>query len=788
MRLNLKLIYIFLILLLGLNANAQTPQENTYTIAGVSVEGNVFADESTIITVSGLITGESIVYPGDNKLQLAVKNLWGRKQFSDVSIEVDRVTPVGIFLTIKVKEFNRLSNLIINGNKELSEKEVRKEFNKVRGELISPWDLYVAKRDLKAAYKKEDLFFTKIEMKEVPTDTNQFVNIELNIDEGVEFYTQSVTFKGNTYFTNSELEDAFDKTHTKKWWQIWRSAKFDTQEYADDKEKLISFFKREGFIDAYIVSDTLIFDEANEAVHIEVTVNEGNRYFLRNIEVEGNTVFSTEAIIRRLDFKKGEVYDQEKMQANISVNQEFTDALSLYNDNGYMFAQIDKREKRVTADSIDVYLRVNEGKRVKLRRVDIVGNSKTKDKVIRRELFTRPGDYFSRSAIIRSVRSLGMLNYFSPESLYKFKVNPIDEENVDITYNVEEQSTETINASIGYAGIYGLTASIGITARNFSLSEPLKGGGGQILNFNYENGFGFSQILSLGLQEPWLFDLPISVGFNLFDARQNYIDYHSRRTGAAINMGRRLKWPDDYFRADWSFRVQMNDVSNAKGFFSELYRMGRYSEITIGQTISRSSLNSPFFPTAGSRFILGLNWAMGGIGIGETDYLKTTFNYEFNEPILQIEGMDKLIFHLSTNWGYVHSFKYLDAISPIELFRMGGNGLGGYEVVPLRGYSDLKVGMQGGGRVMMKHVAELRFAVSQGQMPIFVFLFAEAGNTWKNLDSTDPFRLNRAAGVGIQLMMNPIGIIGFSYGYGFDPERGSASPQGWKFLFHLNGQ
>jgi len=768
------------------NAIAQN-NPDTYTIAGVSVEGNVFSDESTILTVSGLRPGESIIYPGDGKLQTALKNLWLRKQFSNIEIKVDKITPVGIFLIIKVEEFDRLNKIISSGNKEINDQKIFEEFHKVKGDIISPWDLYVAKRDLKTAYQKEDLIFAKIDIKQEPTDTNKFVNVLVNIEEGVQFYTKSVKFFGNNFFTNKELEDAFEKTHTKSWWQIWRSAKFDSQEYEDDKLKLISYFKKEGFIDAYIVKDTLLFDEENEAVNIEITVNEGNRYYFRDYYIDGNTVFQNNLIARKLDFKKGDVYDQEKIQANISVNEDFTDALSLYNDNGYMYAQIDKEEKRIGNDSIDVYLRIQEGKRVKFRRIDIAGNGKTRDKVIRRELFTRPGDYFSRAAIIRSVRSLGMLNYFSPESLYKFKVMPVDEENVDVTYNVSEQSTETLNMSIGYAGVYGLTASIGVSFRNFSITEPLKGGGGQILNFNYENGFGRSQTISLGLQEPWLFDKPISIGFNLYDTRYNYSDFNFRQTGGAFNIGKRLKWPDDYFRADWTFRAQMNDIG-ANAYNAMYYRIGKYSEITIGQVISRSSLNSPFFPTAGSRFALGLYWAMGAVGIGETDYLKTTFNYEFNEPLLQIDGLDRLVFNLSTNFGYAHSFKYQDAISPRELYRMGGNGLGGFDITPLRGYSDESVGVKYGGRVMMKHVAELRFAISQGQMPIYVFLFAEAGNVWKNLDETDPFKLNRAAGVGVQLMMNPIGIIGFSYGYGFDPTIDDPKPSGWKFLFHLNGQ
>ncbi len=767
-----------------LNSLAQDKAQS-YVIAGVSVEGNKYADESTIISLSGLHPGDNISLPGDNKLQLALRALWTRRTFSEIDIVVDKVTPVGIFLIIKVKEFDRLNRIILENNVELDHADINKAISKTKGDIISPWDIYVAKRDIKKAYTDEGLLFARIEAEKMPTDTPFYANLKFIINEGAEYSVTKIEFEGNKDFSSDDLASEFDDTHTKSWWQFWRSSKFDLKEYEADKKLLNDFFKREGYIDAAILKDTLLFDDDNQEVTINVKINEGRKYYVRNITIEGNTIYPPEVIMKKIDFKKGDIYNLEKMQMNTTINPDFTDALSLYVDNGYLYAEITKDEKRVADDTVDVVIKVREGSRVQVRRVDIVGNTKTKDKVIRRELYTRPGDYFSRSAVMKSVRGLGVLNYFNPESLMKFKVNPVDETKVDLVYNVEEQSTETFNASVGFAGSYGLTGSVGMSFNNFSITEPLKGGAGQVFNFQWEFGQASRyQSLSLGFSEPWLFDEPTTIGFNVFDTRYNYI-WNFRQTGIAINVGRRVRWPDDYFRLDWNLRIKENDVGTESSSGLN-YRPGKYTEITIGQTISRTSLNNLFFPTSGSRFSLTTQWAMGAVNFGSTDYFKTHIKYEFNQPLFQIDGMDKLVFYLSTELGYLEGIKSDTNISPIELYKMGGNGLSTFGVTPLRGYDDEAVGNPNGGKVLAKHVAELRFAVSQEKMPIFVYVFAEAGNVWKNFSGVEPFTLNRSAGVGIQMMMNPIGIIGFSYGYGFDYDNSETPVKpGWKFTFHL---
>lgn len=756
----------------------------SYVIAGVSVEGNKYADESTIITLSGLHPGDNINLPGDNKLQLALKALWARKQFSDIDIIVDKITPVGVFLIIKIKEFDRLNKIILENNDKLDHADLNKVIAKTKGDIISPWDIYVIKRDIKKAYKDEGLLFAKIETEKMPTDTPYYANLRININEGASYHVSSVDFEGNKNYSNSDLAGVFDDTHTKSWWQFWRSSKFDLKEFETDKNLLRAFFKKEGYIDASIVKDTLVFDDENQTVQVKLKVFEGNKYYVRNISVEGNTIYPNELILKRIDFRKGDVYNLEKLQQNTTINEDFNDALSLYVDNGYLMASITYQDKRITEDSVDLVITVREGSRIQIRKVDIVGNTKTKDKVIRRELYTRPGDYFSRSAVMKSIRGLGVLNYFSPEALQKgFKVNPVDDSKVDLVYTVEETSTETFNASIGFAGSYGLTGSVGMSFNNFSITEPLKGGAGQVFNFQWEFGQASRyQSFSLGFTEPWLFNEPTTIGFNVFDTRYNYI-WKFRQTGVAMNIGRRVRWPDDYFRLDWNVRVKQNDVGQESSSGLN-YRPGKYTEITIGQTISRNSLNNLFFPTSGSKFTLTNQWAMGAVDLGSTDYFKTHIKYEFNQPLFQIEGMDRLVFYLSTEFGYLEGLKSDTNISPIELYKMGGNGLSSFGVTPLRGYDDQTVGAADGGKVLTKHVAELRFAISQEKMPIFVYAFAEAGNVWKNFSAVDPFSLNRSAGIGIQMMMNPIGIIGFSYGYGFDLDNNDVKP-GWKFLFHL---
>ncbi len=763
------------------NLQMQAPKQ--YKIAGITVSGNQFADTETIIALSGLLPGENIRLINEPKIQKAIQTLWQRKQFSFVDIKIDRISELGIFLEIIVKENPRLSSVEIEDNYDIDDKDIVKAIGKMRGDIISKYDLFLAEKSVQDLYEKEGSPFTRAKASLEDTDTSLYAKMIINVNEGVNFKVNSISFIGNVNFDESDLRGELSETKEKSWWQIWRSAKFDKKKYEDDKKLIEKFYKKNGFIDAVIVKDTVEYDFDNDVVNITITVDEGPKVFVRDVKFVGNTVYPENILMRRLEFKKGDEYNVERFQQNLTGNENQTDASSLYMDNGYLQARLMPDIFRVSSDSVDIVVNVYENERFKNGRILIVGNTKTKDKVIRRELFTRPGDYFDRSAIIRSIRALQVLQYFNPESL-RPDVKPSETDNtaVDIIYKVEERSTDTFNASIGFAGSFGLTGAMGFTFNNFSLLEPLKGGGGQIFNFNWEFGQANRyRNFSLGLTEPWLFDEPTTIGFNIFDTYFNYLDLDQSRTGVGVNIGRRFRWPDDYWRGDWSSRVQVNDNKTE----SYYYRQGRFTEVALGQRLSRISVNNMFYPTAGSKLTLSTNFAMGAIGIGEVDYFKNELSFEMYNTLAKIQGNDRLVAMLSTKFGYINGFNSDTTISPIELYRMGGNGLSGFSVTPLRGYPDNQIGSNTGDKLLAKYTAELRFAISLDPMPIYIYGFAEAGNVWSDLRSANPFDLKRSAGFGIQMMVMPIGIMGFSYGYGFDKLSSTGEVSGWRFLFHL---
>jgi len=774
---------ILTILFFGLSIilNGQI-QPKKYVIAGISVEGNKFSDAQTIISLSGLRAGDQISIPNDNKINTAIKTLWSRNQFSDVRIVVDKITPMGIILLIKVVENPRLNQIILKNNEKITEEEAKDAIGKVRGDVISGYEAYKAEKNLKEKYKEEGLVFAKVDAQISDIDSNNYTNLQVDVVEGIEYYVNSITIEGNDFFEDDEIYSEFEETNSKSWYEVWRSSKFDINLYQEDKKLLLAFYRNRGFRDIEIVKDTILYNETEETVDIIITVSEGPRLIIRNVDFVGNSKYPSEILKARLDIHPGEPYNLEKLQHNLSGNEDQTDANSVYMDNGYLFSRMDVEEVRVPPDSVDLKIVVTEGDRVTIRKVIIKGNTKTKDKVIRRELFTRPGDFFDRSAIIRSVRALGMLNYFNPEAL-RPDVKMVDNTKVDVVYEVEERSTDTFNASIGFAGSYGLTGAIGFSFNNFSIMEPLQGGAGQLLNLTWEFGQGSRyQNFSIGFTEPWLFDEPTTVGFTVFDSKINY-GYSLRRTGGSMNFGRRFRWPDDYFRGDANIRFQRNDV---KGAVSNLYyRNGLTTEGTVGFTLSRLNLDNLYFPTEGSKFVWTNNFAMGALGIGNIDYFKSTIRMEMNQPLMQIKGMNKLMLHIGTYQGFITGFKSDTMITPVELFYMGGNGLSGINVTPLRGYPDQSVGPMYGGRILSQYYTELRFALAQDPMPIFIYGFAEAGNVWHTLKDADPFNLKRAVGFGVRLLLNPIGLIGFSYGFGFDEDDRTGRVSGWRFLFHF---
>ncbi len=786
---NKLIAFLFLSFFFNLSFSQQQAKPEVYKILGISVEGQRFANASAIIANTGLKIGDDITIPGEQTKQ-AIQRLYNLKLFEDIKIFIERRIQDGVYLLITVKENLRLEEIEITGNDELDEDDILKKINLVKGQIITAYDLSAVVRTLKAEYDKEGYLNAIITPSTVTVnDTTGRVKLKIEIDEGTKVKVDYIHFHGNKKFDDGDLRSAMKETNQRTWWKFWQTNKFDAKKYEEDKNLIVAFYRKNGFKDAEILSDSLSYDESKKYLTIDIYISEGKQFFVRNIEWEGNTVYPSELLSSRLDFSKGDVYDQEKFERNLRRNEEESDVTSLYADNGYLWFQVEPEFIVVGDDSLDINLKIRERNQFRVGRVFISGNSKTYEKVIRRELLTKPGDFFSRQLIIRSLRQLQQLNYFNPEKL-KPDVRPVDDKTVELEYSVEEKSSDTFNMSVGYSGAFGFSGGLGLAFNNFSITEPWRGGAGQMLTFDWQFGVSnFYRTISIGFQEPWMFNSPTLFGFNVFDTYQlYYADLHYR--GASIRIGRRFKWPDMYFRGDWSLRVQENtfrSLGSTSYYYS--YPEGKTTQIGISQVISRNSTDSPIFPSRGSSFSLLTDINGGPAFAGALQaarYHKHVFNADWFVPLT---SSGRITIMSSSVIGAIFGFEK-DAFIPYQdRFYMGGTGLGQIAVTPLRGYEDNSVGIYEktgvGGKAMMKYTAELRFAISLNPIPIYTLMFAEAGNVWLDHTYMDALDLRRSFGFGVRLLINPIGLIGFDYGYGFDASVPGASAPGWKFHFQF---
>lgn len=772
-----------------LYAQTGSLQQKQYKILGISVSGNTLAEASAIIGNSGLKIGDEITVPGD-QTRSAILRLWNLRIFSNIEIEAENFVGDGVYLLIKVEEYPRLEAVEYEGNDELDDDDLNKKINVTKGQIISPQEINKIIKTIKKAYEEEGFLQAEITSELIDVtdkDAKGRKILRLTIDEGSDARIRNVLFYGNKKYDADDLKDELPDIHEKRWWKFWRTGKLEKKKYEEAKKALINFYKKNGFRDAELLADSVIFESDKESIMLKLYLYEGPQYKLRNITWEGNTVFKADVLNARLGFTAGEVFNMEKFEKNLRGNEDQTDVASLYLDNGYLTVSLEPEEIKVGDDSIDVIIRIRERNQFKISSVEIRGNTKTQERVIRRELYVRPGDYFSRSNIIRSIRQLSVLNYFNPERI-KPDTKFVDDKNVDIIFEVEEKSSDTFNASVGYSGAFGATGALGLTFNNFDITEPFSGGGGQVLNFDWQFGEGSRyRTFSISFREPWVYDTPTSFGFSIYDTKQEYY-YNLRQTGGTISVGRRLKWPDDYFNITWAFRFQRLDVKDVGGLYY-YDRTGVTSQFSISQTISRNSVNSPLFPTQGSSISLFTEFAGAPILPGTAAYNKHLFSVDFYTPVFNNQ---KIALYFGMQYGFIFPYKKDSYIPPIETFYMGGTGLGQAYTTPLRGYDDGSIRPRNpDGRYLYaqnlaKYTAELRFNVALNPIPIYFLAFAEAGNVYENFSKTELFDVKRSAGFGARLLINPIGLLGFDYGYGYDnPFPGVKTPSGWKFHFQF---
>lgn len=821
-----KFSFIFSLLFVVIFSSMILGQQKTesYKILGITVEGNKSADARTIIANSGLKVGNEIQIPGDQSIN-AIRQLWALNIFSDVQILIDKRVGDGVFLLIRVDEYPRIEKTVFRGNDEISLSDLESKVNLIRGQILKPQEVERIKQRLLKQYYEEGLLNANITAKYFTYFTADTTKSEIivtwrntkdlseeyqveydksdasfsnlidkikdrillifDIEEGDVTKVRSIHFVGNDYFSNSDLISEMDETSIARWWKFWSSGKFKKDKYEEDKKLIKKFYQKNGFRDADIIGDSLVYYNDKKDLAIYLFVYEGPQYKIRNIEFEGNTIYSDDLLAERLGFKKGDIYNYELFNQNLRGNERQNDIAALYLDNGYLTFNLITEETRVGEDSIDVLIQISEKNQFRIGKVEILGNDKTKDKVIRRELYTVPGDFFNRAYLFRSLQQLANLQFFNVEKLYTEGVDYqlANDSTVDVAFKVEEKSSDYLNASIGYSGSFGFSGAIGITLTNFSIAEPFSLGGGQVLSFNWQFGVGnFYRTFSLGFTEPWLYDTPTLVGFDFFDTRQQYI-YDLRQYGGSLRVGRRLKWPDDYFYVQGFFRYQNNNVINGGGY----YAVGKTQQFTIGATISRRNIDNPIFPSTGSTLTLDGEISGGPFLPGDVDYYKINLKTEWYRRLF---GQNKLVLYNVADVGYIEEIVAGTQIQPFEFFYMGGSGLV-IATTPLRGYDDRTVGPINrfgdviGGRVSIRYTSELRFAVALEPIPLYILAFAEAGNVFENINTAEVFNLRRSAGFGARILINPIGLIGFDLGYGFDRKKVDGVDPKWMFHFQF---
>ncbi len=813
-----------------------------YTVAGVEVEGNNYFSASQIIQITGLQEGMEITIPGE-EINAVVRRLWLQRYFEDVSMSIAKVSEDGskAWLLISVKERPRVSKWDFRGCRSGERKDIQERLNLRRGGEYSE---YVARTsgDIIKRYYAEKGFLNCEVTPEVKADSviRSAVRVTFVIDKGEKVKVKEIHFIGDKDLTDYKLARSMKKTKSKKFYNFFHSKKFDAKEYPNDKKTLISAFNEAGYRDARIVKDSLYYVKPGR-LGIDLTLEQGDKYYFRDISWTGNSVYASETLDDILSIKKGDVYDVVSMEKRLfgGGKQGDYDVSKLYRDNGYLFFNVNPVETNIQNDSVDVEMRISEGKQATLNNIVINGNDLTNEKVVRRQLFTKPGYLFSQSDFERSVREIASLGQFDAESIMQqgtgYSIVPNQTNNtVDIIYNVTEKPSSQLELSGGWGG-RTFVATAGVSFNNFSTHRffekgawrPVPLGDAQTLSFRFQTNGTYYTAVSANFVEPWLTGKkPTSLNLSAYYTRQTnsntylYIFSHDRMMevyGVSASLGHRLKWPDNWHVLYYGLSWQTYKLTNwYSGYF--LFDQGKSHNLSASVTLSRNSTDQQIYPRQGSEFTTTLqftppysvfrkytydasgkrkevdSWRDVDYNTWSSanrykwiEYYKLKFSAaNYTKLIGDLVLMTKFQFgylgYYNKNWGY----------SPFESFLVGGDGMSGYtrygsDIIPLRGYENYSLtpyqqtaynsnGYAYAGNVYDKFTVELRYPlILQPSSTIFALLFAEGGNCWTGIKEFNPFQIKRSAGVGVRVFLPMIGLLGIDWGYGFDDKTNGGS-------------
>ncbi|MDD2673495.1 MAG: outer membrane protein assembly factor BamA [Flavobacterium sp.] len=853
-------------------------QGKKYILADVAVVGDISFNSQTVVTFSGLQKGQEITVPGE-EISAAIKKLGKLGLFDEISFYINKIQNDSIYLDLNIIELPKLNEVKFVGVKKTKTEGLIKDNSLNKGKVVNENLITTTKNYIENKYKKDGYYNTKVNINTVKdTATVNQVNMLVAIDKGDKVKIQSIDFAGNTKLSDKTLRKAMKETKQKNPIRLLKASKFIKDKYKTDLEKVIATYKEKGYRDARILSDSVTYDKNKNALNIKINVEEGNKYYFGDIKFLGNTVYTDQGLSRILGVKKGDTYNGVLLEKRIADKSkpDAEDITNLYQNNGYLFSNVNAVEVKTANDTIDFEIRITEGPIAYFNKITVVGNDKTNDRVIYRELRTKPGEKYSKEELVRTIREIGQLGFFDPEAIDpKFKNVDSGAGTVDIEYNLVEKGSSQIELQGGYGG-GGFIGTLGLSFNNFSARnmlnkdayKPLPMGDGQKVSLRLQAST-FFQTYSVSFSEPWFGGKkPVSFSSSISYSKQflnNFITQRADKTKSfdiltlSVGLAKRLTVPDDFFVLSQSISYQHYALNNYNtGLFTFGNGTSRNLAYTIGLTRNSKGLN-PIFPTYGSEFSLSAKLTppyslLNGVDYGTLgdqeeyklkntvdrqnvpdangnivnigDYIDTNGNKvsNFSLAAADVSKVDqkrfnwleyykvkfkadtytkiygKLVLRALAEFGFLGSYNQERGAVPFERFYLGGDGLAnfsmdGRETIQLRGYPNNSLtpvnsaGEQIGATVFNKFSMELRYPITlKASASIYALAFMEAGSSFSDFKSYNPFALSRSAGVGLRVFMPAFGLLGIDFGHGFDALPGQAKANGWETHFIIGQQ
>lgn len=787
----------------------------SYIVGGLRVEGVKYLGERQIVALTGIREGEEIVIPSEFTASV-VDKLLAQKQFSTVDLEIDSMSSGRdtVYLVLKLQERPRVSRWNFQGVKNSERSDLQDRLSLRNGVPLSDYILRSSVEIIKNYYKEKGFINAEVNvLQERDTVIKNAVRVTFSVDRKTKVKIKQITFEGNDNVPDGKIIKSMDKTRDMRIRNIFKSKKFNEKEYENDKQSMIKVFNEAGYRDARIISDSIYYIEENR-LGIKFVIDEGKKYYFRNITWTGNSLYTEDQLNSVLMIKKGDVYDVVNMEKRLygDPKKQFVDVRTMYSDRGYIFFNVMPVETNIVGDSVDVELRMVEGKPATFNKIVISGNTITNERVVRRQVFTKPGYLYSQSMLERSLREIASMGNFDPEQALDhtrgYSILPNQYNNtVDIVYNVAEKSNSQFELSGGWGG-YSFVGTVGISFNNFSIRRlfdktawrPVPLGDAQNLSIRFQTNATYYTAASINFMEPWLFGKkPTSFNISGYYTRQTNSSYFYQNTdefyevyGVAASLGSRLKWPDNYFVLYHELSWQTYNLHDWG--YNFLFDTGRSNNISYKITLARNSTDQVLYPRKGSDFVLSLQLTppYSLFRDPNTDYAAMTDQQRYNwieyhkwtfKGSLYLQLVGDLVLMTRAQFGYLGYYNKNLGYSPFEGYQVGGDGMSGYntygsEIISLRGYPNYSLTPVNEDGVYVGHVydrftVELRYPVIlRPNSTIYALAFLEAGNCWENIADFNPFEVKRSAGIGIRVWLPMIGMLGVDWAWGFDPVNG----------------